>query len=205
MIIRITLLAARQEPTSLGKCSARLALQSVSRRTAFPPRRDFDGAASRYLYPVACPRFLTARPMIIRITLFEARQEPAPLEEPSAIKIGGPTTAGPALQAGWDWRRPRARAIGDSPARDAGGHVMKMIEAVRMPQPWHAKIPPQPQAGSAFRRAAAAEGPDLNGRRVCATRDVSDAQLPMMPSNTGHQDRGEPRDWVTRERRERSS
>jgi hypothetical protein len=27
---------------------------------------------------------------------------------------------------------------------------------------------------------------------VCATRDVSDAQLPMKPSNTGHQDRGEP-------------
>jgi hypothetical protein len=29
------------------------------------------------------------------------RQERASLEEPSAIKIGGPTTAGPALQAGW--------------------------------------------------------------------------------------------------------
>ena len=40
-------------------------------------------------------------PSLKRIVLFAARQEPAPLEEPSAIKIGGPTTAGPALQAGW--------------------------------------------------------------------------------------------------------
>jgi len=37
--------------------------------------------------------------MIIRITLLAARQETASLEEPSAIKIGGPTTADPALQA----------------------------------------------------------------------------------------------------------
>ena len=27
---------------------------------------------------------------------------------------------------------------------------------------------------------------------VCATRDVSDAQLPVKPSNTGYQDGGEP-------------
>jgi hypothetical protein len=39
--------------------------------------------------------------MITRITLLATRQEPASLEEPSAIKISGPTTAGPALQAGW--------------------------------------------------------------------------------------------------------
>ena len=32
---------------------------------------------------------------------------------------------------------------------------MKMIEAVRMPEPAHAKIPPQPQAASACRRPAA--------------------------------------------------
>jgi hypothetical protein len=37
-----------------------------------------------------------ARPVRIRIPLLAARQEPASLEEPSAMKIGGPTTAGPA-------------------------------------------------------------------------------------------------------------
>ncbi|MGO8736880.1 MAG: hypothetical protein ACLQVM_29280 [Terriglobia bacterium] len=35
--------------------------------------------------------------MKIRITLLAARQEPVSLEEPSAIKIGGPTTADPAI------------------------------------------------------------------------------------------------------------
>jgi hypothetical protein len=35
--------------------------------------------------------------MTIRITFLATRQEPASLEEPSGIKIGGPTTAGPAL------------------------------------------------------------------------------------------------------------
>jgi hypothetical protein len=35
--------------------------------------------------------------MIIRVTLLAARQEPVSLEEPSAIKIGGPTTADPAI------------------------------------------------------------------------------------------------------------
>jgi len=34
---------------------------------------------------------------------------------------------------------------GDPALRDAGGHVM-MIEAVKMPQPGHAKTLPQPQA-----------------------------------------------------------
>jgi hypothetical protein len=43
----------------------------------------------------------------------------------------------------------------------AGGQVMKMIEAVKMPQPRHAKILPQPQAASARRRPAAAEGPPI--------------------------------------------
>ena len=35
------------------------------------------------------------------VSLTAARQEPASLEKPSAIKIGAPTTAGPALQAGF--------------------------------------------------------------------------------------------------------
>ena len=36
----------------------------------------------------------------LKVSATAARQEPASQEEPSAIKIGGPTTAGPALQAG---------------------------------------------------------------------------------------------------------
>ena len=43
-------------------------------------------------------------------------------------------------------RRARSR-----PA-DAGDDVMKMIEAAKMPQPRHEKIPPQPEAASACRR-----------------------------------------------------
>jgi hypothetical protein len=35
-------------------------------------------------------RFGPARPSLKRIVLFAARQESAPLEEPPAIKIGGP-------------------------------------------------------------------------------------------------------------------
>ena len=40
----------------------------------------------------------------------------------------------------------------DPALRDAGGYVMKMIEAAKMPQPRHEKIPPRPQAESACRR-----------------------------------------------------
>ena len=36
------------------------------------------------------------------------------------------------------------------------GKGLGMIEAVKMPQPRHAKIPPQPQAESAWRRPGAA-------------------------------------------------
>jgi hypothetical protein len=86
MIIRITLLAARQEPAPLGKCSARLALQLA----AFPPRRDFHGAAWMFSETV-----LGVGPSLKRIVPFAARQEPASLEEPQG------RTAGPALQAGW--------------------------------------------------------------------------------------------------------
>jgi len=38
---------------------------------------------------------------------------------------------------------------------------MKMVEAVKMPQMRHAKILPHPQAASACRRPAAAEGPPI--------------------------------------------
>ena len=38
---------------------------------------------------------------------------------------------------------------------------MKIIEAVRIPQPGREKILPQPQAASAWRRPAAAEGPPI--------------------------------------------
>jgi hypothetical protein len=52
--------------------------------------------------------------------------------------------------------------MGHDPAlRGAAGHVMKMNEAAKMPQPRHAKILPQPQAVSARRRAAAAYGPPI--------------------------------------------
>jgi hypothetical protein len=40
----------------------------------------------------------------------------------------------------------------DPARRDAGGHVMKMIEAVKTPQPRHAKTLSEPQAASACRR-----------------------------------------------------
>jgi len=68
---------------------------SLSSLAAFPLRNGFDGAAWMFSETV-----FGAGPSLKRIVLFAARQEPAPLEEPSAIKIGGPTTAGPALQTG---------------------------------------------------------------------------------------------------------
>ena len=43
-----------------------------------------------FLLPVSCPLFSTVRPSGIEITLFAARQKPAPLEELPVIKIGGP-------------------------------------------------------------------------------------------------------------------
>ena len=49
----------------------------------------------------------------------------------------------------------------DPALRDAGGHVMKMIEAVRMPRPRHAKILPQPKAEPACQKPPAAEGPPI--------------------------------------------
>jgi hypothetical protein len=96
---------------------------SLSSLAALPPHRAFDGAASRYLYPVICPQFSTARPACsqkpysargqasvaptfrsaffagirpadLKVSATAARQEPAPLEEPQG------RTAGPALQAG---------------------------------------------------------------------------------------------------------
>jgi hypothetical protein len=60
-----------------------------------------------------------------------------------------------------DSQEQECRGGRDPALPDAAGHVVKMIEAVRMPQPRHAKIPPQPQAESACRRPAAAEGPPI--------------------------------------------
>ena len=45
-----------------------------------------------FLLPVSCPLFSTVRPSGIEITLFAARQKPAPLEEPQGRRVG------PALQ-----------------------------------------------------------------------------------------------------------
>ena len=47
--------------------------------------------------------------------------------------------------------RSESKRQAQSRLRDAGGHVMKMIEAAKMPQMRHAKILPQPQAESACR------------------------------------------------------
>ena len=84
---------------------------SLSSLAAFPLRRGFDGAASRYLHPLTCPQFLRTRPMIIRITLLATQQEPASLEEPQG------RTAGPALPVSSPLspageRRPRSGSSG---------------------------------------------------------------------------------------------
>ena len=60
-----------------------------------------------------------------------------------------------------DSQEQECRGGRDPAQRDAGGHVMKMMEAVRMPQPRRAKILRQPQEASARRRPAAAEGPPI--------------------------------------------
>jgi len=87
---------------STAPLKGNVAQGSLSSLAAFPPRRGFDGAASRHLYRVARPRFLRAWPMIIRITLFAARQEPAPpkgnvaqgsLSSPPILMVGGFSTA----------------------------------------------------------------------------------------------------------------
>jgi hypothetical protein len=71
-------------------CAYNVAQGSLSSLAALPPRRGLGGAA---------------QPIRIRIILFAARQEPAPLEEPQGRR------AGPALP-GWTPMSARPFAVG---------------------------------------------------------------------------------------------
>ena len=59
----------------------------------------------------------------------------------------GPGQAMRVWSVAWGQREVKAREGEPDPAlRDAGGHVMKMVDAVKMPQLRNAEILPQPQA-----------------------------------------------------------
>jgi hypothetical protein len=89
MIIRITLFATRQEPASLEGPQGRTAGPALQ-----PALRLFHRGVALTARPSGFQLTVFAvRPMIIRITLFATRQEPASLEGPQG------RTAGPALQA----------------------------------------------------------------------------------------------------------
>ena len=98
-------------------CSARLALQSVNLNGG----RLFHRAVILTARPSGIQVTVFAvRPMRIRITLLATQQEPAPLEEPSATKIGGPMTAGPALPRPHHRRTHDTRSVPCLPSRNRG-------------------------------------------------------------------------------------
>jgi len=73
-----------------------------------------------------------------------------PMPKPGSPRRSASMVTNLRLKRSGSKRRARSRL------RDAGGHVMKMIEAEKMPKLKRAKILPHPQAESACRRPAAA-------------------------------------------------